>query len=144
MNTYLVDGVPMRAERRETTHTLLRSAEDKTRWVANELLHLLPLAEDAPFPPGQRVLLMGPGAKAYLAKLILRHRAFGAPTLIACVGAPYANKYGFSYGSAQYTDEQIEGFLKAKLVVAILWEAGVFNDPCCDVFHQRIWTGVCG
>jgi len=35
---YIVNGVPMTVERVETSHTLLRSADDKTRWVANEVL----------------------------------------------------------------------------------------------------------
>ncbi len=35
---YSVNGVPMKVERIETSHTLLRSADDRTRWVANEIL----------------------------------------------------------------------------------------------------------
>ena len=43
MNRYIIDGSLMTVERRETTHSLLRSAGDRTRWIANELLeHLCP------------------------------------------------------------------------------------------------------
>lgn len=38
MNSYYIHGVEMTAERIETTHTLLRSKQDTTRWIANELL----------------------------------------------------------------------------------------------------------
>lgn len=43
MNCYIIDGSLMTVERRETTHSLLRSAGDRTRWISNELLeHLCP------------------------------------------------------------------------------------------------------
>lgn len=35
---YTVNGIPMKVERVETSHSLLRSADDRTRWVANEIL----------------------------------------------------------------------------------------------------------
>jgi hypothetical protein len=122
MNRYIVDGVPMTVVRRETTHSLLRSAGDRTRWVANELLECLCPADYEQLKSGQIALCVNAAVSERLRR---GHAYFGAPPLVVVVGTPTADHSGqVSYNVLGFTDEQIEGFLKIGCAVVIQMSGG--------------------
>lgn len=110
----MIDGVEMNVERVETTHSLLRDAKDRTRWIANELLTTYPPARTGlpSLRAGQAVLFYGPTAcgKTYLAeKLAAHHERYHLPKVLYADAT--ANKDG--YAVQEWTTAWIEGHLRA-------------------------------
>lgn len=122
MNRYIIDGSLMTVERRETTHSLLRSAGDRTRWIANELLEHLCPAEALQLRAGMKALCL---RREPCVQLMANHTHYGTVPLVAVCGKPTVEFKGrLFYNSTDYETLQIEGFLKAGFAVAVLWENG--------------------